>query len=347
MYDEFERAFTGQPEKKLSPLGWFLVVAGLVTCVGVVGVGFAVHRVYVSAADRVEEFARRLDGVPSVAATRVRSSLASHASLISADPGAGLVFLEDLDTGDPSGALMEKLLGGAFDFAGEDLSQIVEQPRDRPSRADGSDGDQLRFEADADEDGGFLIIGSAEDQVRIDLRRTDDGGFLTIDSEDGQVRVDLVKTDDGGHLTIDSDDGDVRFDLTRGEAGGRLLVRSDEGEVRLAVGDDAEGIRRWVPRFDGMPDAPRGVYSLSTEDGFMGAVAWEGDDSPEEVLAFYQAALEDRGYELRAAHRLRDRGSDSASLWARHERDDRVVFVVATRDGDGTTVLLGYGEGER
>jgi hypothetical protein len=79
----------------------------------------------------------------------------------------------------------------------------------------------------------------------------------------------------------------------------------------------------------------------------MGAVAWEADGSPGDVLSYYSEWLEGEGFELKDARRVRqDGGADQASLWARNENTGRVVFLVAGQEDGTTKVLLGYGERE-
>jgi hypothetical protein len=93
-----------------------------------------------------------------------------------------------------------------------------------------------------------------------------------------------------------------------------------------------------------MPSDPQRVYSLSTEEGYMGAVAWQGDSSPQEIISFYRDWLEGEGFDLRSENRKRGRNTDQWSLWARHEESGRVVFLVGTEDAEATRILLGYGE---
>ena len=112
----------------------------------------------------------------------------------------------------------------------------------------------------------------------------------------------------------------------------------------LALGAEADQMPRWVPRPTGIPASPERVYSLASEGEFVGAVAWDSDQSPEAILDFYRDALEGDGYDFRASHRLRDEQVSQQSLWARNEDRGRVVFVVTHRDQGDTKVLLGYGE---
>ena len=326
MYDEFERAVTGRTRVGPSPLGWVLIAVGVLFVMGIVGTGMAafyVHR-------KVEQFAggvvRQIQKGPAEVGAAVLSSLESHSRLLEAEPTEGLAFLRTL----PSDGAPE---AGILDLASLDLASLgdpsgarrVEVDRGRGARAQGSS------------------VGG--DDVSVSMRGDRDGGYLVIRGRDGEVRFDLTRTDDGGSLVVDSNEGQVRFDLRRGDDGGELVVETEEGTLRFGAGDKAQALPGWVPRLGGIPSEPRSVYSLTSPEGFLGAVAWEGREPPAEVLASYRGWLEREGYELQMEHRLREGGRDQGSLWARQEGKRRVVFLVAAEDEAGTRVLLGYGEG--
>jgi hypothetical protein len=335
MYDEFERAVTGKPAKKgMGFLGW--IGAGLlfVAVAGVVGVGFAINRAF----HEVEHLARDFEMGSGLAGLAMLSNLESQTELISMDPEEGLAFLLGMESGDPSSAFLGEMMEGTFD-----LARIGKATRERRVQRVGGD-DDVKVNLDRSDDGGSLVINAGGEQISFNLVRNESGGFLTIDSDDGHTRIDLVGNDEGGYLSIDSDEGNVRFDLKKNDEGGELLIQTDDETVRLGVGDDAQDMPGWVPAFDGMPPRPRPVYSLDSSDGLLGAVAWDGDESPSEVLAFYRAELESQGYELRDSYRRTGDDADEGSFWARNQVDDRMVFVVATREHGETKVLLGYGE---
>jgi hypothetical protein len=203
---------------------------------------------------------------------------------------------------------------------------------------------KVRMDLVREEGGGSLVIDSEEGQVRFDLRKTEDGGFFVIDSDEGQVRFDLLKGDDGGSLVIHSADGEFRFDVAEGEDGATVAVTTDHGTLHFGAGQEAEGMPDWVRRMDGVPSDPERVYSLTSEEGFMGAVSWQGDGSAREILEFYRDWLQGESFDIRAQQRSREDGVETASLWARDEASGRVVFLVAGEDHGSTDVLLGYGE---
>lgn len=348
MYDEFERAVTGRSGARLSLLGWVSIALGTLFVLGIVGAGLAFFYVRSQVSEVAQVIREEMAIRPTLAAEAVMERMESHASLLDVSPEEGVMMLRDLGSGPPEEAFMREVFGGSLDLFPEG-DAFVEGLKDqaRESVLDiQSDEGRVRMDLVRGEDGGSLVIESDEGQVRFDLQKTDRGGFLAIDSDEGQVRFDLIKGEDGGSLIIQSDEGQVRFDVQGGEEGGTLVIQTDETSIRFAAGDEAEAMPRWVRRMDGMPRDPERVYSLATEEGFMGAVAWEGNASPRDILSFYREWLEGEGFQIRSESRYREEGRDQVSLWAREEGSGRVVFLVAGEDEGGINVLLGYGERE-
>jgi len=357
MYDEFERAVTGRStSSRMSVLGWLAAGFVFFFLVGLVGIGFAVNR----AMNQVEEIAREFDLRDRLASLAVLADLESQKELISMDPDRGLDFLRGLEGGDPAEAFLGQVVRGAFGLGAHrghaphasglpELPELNEVPA-VPDAPAGPDAPHVSVDrdvvVDVDRSDGrrSLVINADGEKVRFDLVRTDDGGFLTIDSDDGRTRIDLRGTGEGGYLAIDSEDGSVRFDLTRGDDGAQLVVRTDDGTLRLGVGDEAQSMPGWVPRFDGMSGHLRPVYSLEASEGLLGAVAWSGPAAPADILSYYRAELEAQGYDLRDEFRATGEGTDEGAFWARNEADGRMVFAVAHEHDGETKVLLGYGE---
>ncbi len=347
MYREYERAVTGRSGEGLSFMGWITVALGTLFALGAVGAGLAAVHLH----NRVEHVARtvvrELDVRPAVLAAEAVTRMESHTRLLSLDPGEGLTYLDDIPMDAPPEDFFREVVGGDLwrSLGGERVTQAFREVEKRGSAAiQGGEG-EVKIDLVRGDDGGSLVIRSGEEAVRFDLVKTDRGGSLAIDSRDGQVRFDLVKTDQGGSLILHSREGEVRFDLVEGEDGGALVVRSDEGTLRFGAGEAAEPMPGWVPRMEGMPSRPRGVYSLTAADGSLGAVTWQSDASTGEVLEYYRGVLEGDGYELKARQRLRNQEGSQGSLWARNQATGRLVFVVADQAQGETKVLLGYGEG--
>ncbi|MGD2120499.1 MAG: hypothetical protein PVJ76_02085 [Gemmatimonadota bacterium] len=350
MYDEFERAVTGKSGEKLSFLGWLSIAVGTLFVLGIIGVGLAAVHVKHRVEDIAYVIKQELEANPTLAAEAMVERIESHATLLSVPPEEGVMLLQDLDlgSGEPGDAFMEEFFGETMELFPEGqefVEGLKEQAREGLMEVKSSEG-RIRMDLIREDDGGALVIDTEDGQVRFDLRKTDDGGFLAIDSDEGQVRFDLTKREDGGSLVIRSDEGQVRFDVQGSDNGGSMVIQTDDATLRLGAGDEAEGMPGWVRRVDGMPRDPQRVYSLTSEEGFMGAVAWQGDGSASEILSFYRSWLEGEGYDLRAQHRSQEEGREVNSLWARNEDAGRVVFLVAGQEDGMTRILLGYGEAD-
>lgn len=349
MYDEFERAVTGKNGARLSFLAWLSIALGTLFVLGIVAAGLTAVRVRHHVSDIAHVIQHELDAHPTVAAEAMLERMESHASLLSVSPEEGVTMLQDLGSGSPEEAFMSEFFGGTLELFPEGqefVEGLKDQVKEGLLEVKGDHG-KVSMDLIRGEDGGSLVIDTEDGQVRFDLKKTDDGGFLAIDSDEGQVRFDLIKKEGGGSLVIDSDDGRMTFDVMGGDNGGSMVIRTDDATLRFGAGDEADAMPDWVRRLDGMPADPQRVYSLASEEGSMGAVAWEGDWSPADVLSFYRQWLEEAGYEIKAERRLREEGNDQSSLWARNEDDGRVVFLVAGLDEGMTKILLGYGEAER
>jgi len=346
MYDEFERAVTGKSGERLSFLSWLSIALGTVFALGIVGAGLTAVHVKKEVAEIAEVVRHEIRSGPTVAAEAMVERLESHATLLSVPPEEGVALLATLDPGAPPESFMEEFFGGTMELfpQGREMAEgIKTQIRDGLMEID-SDQGRLRMDLVRGDDGGSLVIDSDEGQVRFDLQKTEDGGFLVIDSEEGQVRFDLEQSEDGGSLSIHSPDGNIRFDVAGGEDGGTMIIETEDASMRFGAGQEAEGMPGWVERVAGMPESPERVYSMRSEEGFMGAVAWQGDGSARDVLSFYRDWLEGTGFEIRSQQRSRDGNAEVTTLWARNEGTGRMVFLVAAEEDGATKALLGYGE---
>ena len=124
-----------------------------------------------------------------------------------------------------------------------------------------------------------------------------------------------------------------------------MVVRTDDDEIlRLGLGQDARTMPRWVPRRPAMPSVPDPVYSLTSDEGFLGAVTWDESASAEEVVEDFSRRLERAGFSLETEAQDRGGRVERNALWAKNRDTDRFVFVLAQEDGGTTEVLLGFGE---
>lgn len=312
MYDEFERAVTGKPRRGIPVFGWVLIVVAFLFMFGIVGAGFAVHRV----ARMVQrEISGEFEADRAVDLSGLDAEIAAEVAAALAEVEAEL------------GAQFPRESG---DFASTILSRL--QPRLQRLAGDPESGMAL-----------LKDLGSSDYPEKA-LRDVLEGS-LRIRTDDGELTADLWSGEDGGSLVIDTPDGEqIQIDLAKQDGGGALVIRTEEKEVRFGAGTAADGLPGWVPQVRGMPSDPTHLFSALSDEGGLGAVSWETDRSPRAVLDFYRRELEDAGYTIREQHSSRHGGDFEGGFWAEAPVDDRVVFIAVSEEEGMTRVLLGYGE---
>lgn len=323
MYDEFERAVTGKSKKGIPVFGWILIILAFLFMFGVVGVGVAAYhfaknvRHEVShdfASDLAEELsdleielAAELDGLDAEIAAQVAEALREVEAELEANFGDEAPLL---------------------------AANLLSRMDSRIGRILGNPAAGLALVED---------LGSRDYSERA-LKEILEGS-LRIRTEDGELTADLWRGKDGGSLVIESPDGEeLSIDLVRGDAGGALVIRSPESTVEFGAGSEALELPEWVPTARWMPDGMKPVFSMGSEEGSLGAVAFETDRSPEAVLEAYRDVLEGEGYHVQEEGSHGHRGDVEGGFWAENFETDRIVFIAASDERGVTKVLLGYGE---
>lgn len=127
---------------------------------------------------------------------------------------------------------------------------------------------------------------------------------------------------------------EATFDASEIEQG-RIEFRDGKGGVaRFGPGPDSGGdVPDWIPRY---PDATySSSFSMELEDGHSETLTMTTDDSPSEVLAFYERELGSEGWEIQE-----NAGVDGQSLLALQEQRNLTITVV--RQEGQTQASLSY-----
>lgn len=325
MYDEFERAVTGRSGS--GGVGWFGWVAagfGFFFLVGVAAIGFAINY----GMHHGEGFVREFEVGTGFADLATLADLQAQKDLISMDPDRGLEFLRALPPGDPTEAFVGRVAQGMFDRVGHN-AHVRHAPR-APAPPDVPAVPEI---PDIPE----LPAAPAQPDAPADAS-------VAVSSPDGNVHIAVDRSGGRKSIVIDAGDEHSSFSLTRGDDGAQLVIETGDETVRIGTGGEAQAMPGWVPRFGGMPERPRPIYSLESDEGTLGAVSWSGAAGSADVLAYYRAELERQGYDVRDEVRASQDGAEDGAFWARSQADGRVVFVVTHAEADGTKVLLGFGE---
>ena len=144
---------------------------------------------------------------------------------------------------------------------------------------------------------------------------------------------------ENGNISFDTGDGEVKVSVKQ-EGEGGLTVRSPEGTATFGGARGAEDLPDWIPVYEGA-EVQMG-FSTSGDQGAAGAFSLKSQDSPDEVLDYYEKTLKDAGYEVQ---RQRVSVGDSGSrgfVTGRHKESNRTLTVTATLDGAATEAAIQY-----
>jgi hypothetical protein len=315
MYDELERAAGARPSGGMTLLGWIGLTMLVFMLVGATGLFLAVRFVKNQVHEVVEQF--EMDG-PLEVSPLVARTVARTLGELRATP--------EMDNDDVARAVSRALA----------VTQRLERIERVTGRADRSSAGNASASASA----------SAEVSAHADARQ-DSGeeleGFFRIRTSEGEFTADLRADEGEGALVVRGPDGEVIVDLSADSEGGRLYIQG-EGEIaRIEAGADADGPPSWVPSIRGDRFDIEHVVSGHAGEATFGALTWRSDESPEAWIERYSEQLLDAGFEIRAEHRLDGMDEGSASVVAHHESSGRTVLLAAGDEGEGTQVVLGWG----
>jgi len=173
------------------------------------------------------------------------------------------------------------------------------------------------------------VVSSDPGKGTITLREKRTGKVVTFHAED--IRNGKVSFEsEGEKVAIDADQG------KDGQPGGLRVQTSDRSMV---FGADAESIPDWVPRYPGgRADA------FSTLDGpteTSGTFTIHTADPADDVLAYYEKALQDAGFEVEKST-LQSSTAKGGNLTAR-AGDRAVNIALASQEGE-TQGLIAFSE---
>lgn len=195
-------------------------------------------------------------------------------------------------------------------------------------------------------------MASAKMMVRVNpelelVEADDEAGTLTVrNRKTGEVATVGLDELEEGRITFKSDDGEeVSIGVEEdAEGGGAFTVRDKEGRATFRAGSGGEAeIPGWVPRYEGV--AVEGTYYAQSDGEVNGGFSFKSEDPVDEVVAWYEGALEDSGFEVTGRSSYEAGGVRGVNLSA--EADGRTVSLMATTEGEATQGVVSFsGPGE-
>lgn len=189
-------------------------------------------------------------------------------------------------------------------------------------------------------------MASAKMLVRVNpelelVEADDEAGTLTIRNKDtGEVVTVGLEEIEEGRIRFESEGEEITLGMEEGEEGeGAFTVRDKEGKTRMRIGAGGEeDIPAWVPRY---PDVEvQGTYYSESGGEVSGGFTFETEDSVDDVVAYFEEALEDAGLEESGRTSSSAGGTRYANLTA--QSDGRTVSVMATGEEGATQVVVSF-----
>ena len=142
-----------------------------------------------------------------------------------------------------------------------------------------------------------------------------------------------------GRLSFHSEDGAVSVELEADDADkGSLRITTEDGTASFGANVGVEGFPGWVPIYPGT--SPQGMFSTETPEMRSGAYSLKTADDLSEVINYYVAALEDKGFEI--VNRVVV--SDTTLLTAQSSDESRTVNVTTSVEAGEVQVVVNFSE---
>jgi len=164
----------------------------------------------------------------------------------------------------------------------------------------------------------------------------DDAGTLTIrDKKTGEeTTVDFQDVKEG-RISFKSGDEEMTVGMEKDdEGGGAFTVRDKEGKSRFRVGSGGgDELPAWLPSYPG--GEPEGTFLSSSDAQTNGGFGFKTDDAVDDVIAFYEDALEGDGFEITGRNSTQSGDTELKSINAKAEDRTIQVMVITDRSSDG------------
>jgi len=169
----------------------------------------------------------------------------------------------------------------------------------------------------------------------VELISIDEGkGTLTIrEKKSGKVVTINADQAQGGKITV-SEDG--KENVTIDGSGGSVSVRKGNETATFGANTNAT-LPDWVPEYPGSD--MEGFYSTSTSDSTSVGFNFTTDDSPADVIDFYESGLKDEGFKITTSS-TNSNGQVSSQITAHNSDYSRMVFVNVVVESGSTKATL-------
>lgn len=172
------------------------------------------------------------------------------------------------------------------------------------------------------------LVEADENAGTVTIRNKKTGETVTLDAK--EVRK--------GKLSFRTEKGEeLRFEGSKQE--GSFKISSKGGELTFGAN---QSLPSWVPLPAGAK--PAGAFAASGKGEEHGWASFESQESPADLLRFYETALKGTGFSP-SVSRFEHNGKVVGGLVGGQHADGRKLSVTVTSEKGKTTVVVGYERG--
>ncbi|MCG6947449.1 MAG: hypothetical protein LJE93_00845 [Acidobacteria bacterium] len=167
----------------------------------------------------------------------------------------------------------------------------------------------------------------------------DEAGTITVrNTKTGEVITVNYDEITEGKLSFTTDEGEITFDASEAKESGTIKVTDEQGGVVFATGEAvSDEVPEWVPIFPG--GEPKNRHGMRTGERITGGFEIETSASVEEVIRFYQEALESAGFEVKT-NAYTQAENKGGMVNGDNDDEDRNVVAIIHSEGDGMTSIV-------
>lgn len=172
------------------------------------------------------------------------------------------------------------------------------------------------------------LVTMDEENSTLTVRDKKSGKTVTLSAEDIQEGKISIRDEDNEKVSIQANGNSGTFE-----------IKSDKGTVKLGSGA-ASDMPSWLPTYPGVEVT--GTASMQSNEGATGSYQFTTADAVEDVLAYYENALENAGLEVETTSSKANGKVNGGTATGKDADETRTVAVMAANTGGETTVTVTY-----
>jgi hypothetical protein len=175
------------------------------------------------------------------------------------------------------------------------------------------------------------VVSTDDQRGLITIRQKSTGKTMTVNFDE-MKRGKLTFREDGKNA--------VTLEAHGNGDSGSLQMKS--GSESLTIGANQAALPAWIPAYPN--SKPASTFSVNSKEGTSASFQFQTQDTPKDVVAFYERGLKQTGFRINATTTSESGGSSGGLVSADDAANKRTVLVTVGTGQKGTTVSVTYSQ---